>query len=72
MAEKYYNKKPPDFGITEWSGGFIFVREFPVFFLLNLVASFKQGAMPKGQCRPQPGSFCFFKEGPTLKGDISY
>jgi hypothetical protein len=37
MAEKYYNKKPPEFGMIEYSGGLIFVPDIPVFFLLNLL-----------------------------------
>jgi len=29
MAEKYYNKKPPEFGMIEYSGGLIFVCHIP-------------------------------------------
>jgi hypothetical protein len=49
MAEKYYNKKPPEFGIPEYSGGLIFVPDIPVFFLLNLVELFKSHS--GGHCR---------------------
>jgi len=42
MAEKYYNKKPPEFGMIEYSGGLIFVPGIPVFFLLNLLRAIAQ------------------------------
>jgi hypothetical protein len=41
MAEKYYNKKPPEFGMNEYSGGLIFVNDIPVVFLLNLLRLYK-------------------------------
>jgi hypothetical protein len=61
MAEKYYNKKPPEFGIPEYSGGLIFVPEFAVFFSLNLVASLRSD-MPQGISGPGYGRFMFFRE----------
>jgi hypothetical protein len=59
MAEKYYNKKPPEFGMIEYSGGLIFVHDIPVFFLLNLLWACQYMGC-KAILRAERGEECIF------------
>jgi hypothetical protein len=55
MAEKYYNKKPPEFGMIEYSGGLIFVPDISGFFFVKFIVSIRYKTSLEGHFRARGG-----------------